>query len=205
MPRPLKVVVLLRNKLLAESLAFALSAQAGIVATECTPVDNDSRDDDRLSEAEIAIVELGLSLPSAPVGLKILRLGPSDDDREVLAAIESGATGYLASTASLDTATCSVKALAAGEMFCTPRLGAILFTQLKQRACYHRALESLRLTARELQIVRLMREGLSNKEIAVQLGIEVQTVKNHVHNILEKLNQKTRHAAALYAVERGLA
>ena len=86
--------------------------------------------------------------------------------------------------------------VARGEMLCSPRLAATLLRRVATLARGTRRLGPVQLTPRELEIVELIDEGLSNKAIATRLSIELATVKNHVHNILEKLEVSSRAAAA---------
>jgi DNA-binding NarL/FixJ family response regulator len=83
-----------------------------------------------------------------------------------------------------------------GELPCTPRLAATLFQRLALHASHRQDDGALGLTAREREILTLIDGGLSNKEIAHRLNIEVATVKNHVHRILDKLHVKRRGEAA---------
>jgi DNA-binding NarL/FixJ family response regulator len=137
----------------------------------------------------------------------VVAVGLPPFDAEVIAACEAGATGYMLEDAGLADLLQQVRASSSGETPCSPRVAALLFARLRQRA---RELQQLqagerpRLTRRELQVVALIDHDLSNKEIAVRLGIEVQTVKNHVHNILEKLELDGRQAAVRYIRERGM-
>jgi DNA-binding NarL/FixJ family response regulator len=90
----------------------------------------------------------------------------------------------------------AVERAARGELQCSPQVAGTLIRRLAWRAAAGATLIPSPLTARESEIVRLIDEGLSNKEIAVRLGIEVATVKNHVHNLLEKLRVRRRSEAA---------
>jgi DNA-binding NarL/FixJ family response regulator len=84
-----------------------------------------------------------------------------------------------------------------GEFLCSPGTAATLLRRVAALAAErHTADNGARLTPREQQVVRLIDEGLSNKEIARRLSIEVRTVKNHVHSILEKLQVRRRGEAA---------
>ena len=97
-----------------------------------------------------------------------------------------------------------VESVARGEMLCSPRLAATLLHRVATLAQERHSpgpLDSL--TVRERQIVDLLGDGLSNKEIARGLQIEVTTVKNHVHHILEKLQVARRADAATFARRRG--
>jgi DNA-binding NarL/FixJ family response regulator len=94
-----------------------------------------------------------------------------------------------------------------GEAFCSPRIAGLLFSRLAERARERERRQQpgmMHLTRREIEVVALIEKGLSNKEIAVHMRIELQTVKNHVHNILEKLQLGSRREAARYARDQGL-
>ena len=87
-----------------------------------------------------------------------------------------------------------------GQTLCSPRIANLAFTRMSVLARQHTPMQVAPsrtcLTKRESEITKLIDEGLSNKEIAVQLHIEVSTVKNHVHNILDKLQIHNRHSVA---------
>jgi two-component system, NarL family, nitrate/nitrite response regulator NarL len=132
--------------------------------------------------------------------LRIVILGITDDDPEVLPLAEAGVAGYVTTDASGDDIVLVVESVARGEMPCSPRLAATLLQRVGSLAQERRAPSQLAsLTVRERQIVDLLGDGLSNKEIARDLQIEVTTVKNHVHHILEKLQVKRRADAAAFA------
>jgi DNA-binding NarL/FixJ family response regulator len=116
------------------------------------------------------------------------------DDEAVLRCIEAGAAGYVSRDASVDELVATVESAVRGEARCSPRLAASLFRRVSSlaRPDAEAADPTVALTQREIQIVDLIDQGLSNKEIASQLGIEVATAKNHVHHILEKLQVRRR-------------
>jgi DNA-binding NarL/FixJ family response regulator len=137
-----------------------------------------------------AIVELD----SAP---KVVALGVPETEPDVLACAEAGISGYVPREACLRDLVCGIESVARGEALCSPRIAASLFRRVailagERPAGQRRAV----LTIREHQIIDLIDQGLSNKEIASRLCIEVATVKNHVHNILEKLHVRSRSEAA---------
>jgi len=91
----------------------------------------------------------------------------------------------------------TIHSVARGELLCSPRIAATLFRALHAQGSRPDGDRlALTLTAREREIAPLIDRGLSNKEIAAQLRIEVATVKNHVHNLLEKLQVASRGEAA---------
>lgn len=139
---------------------------------------------------------------------KILMMGVPETDADIMACIESaGAAAYLLQSASLEDLTEIVDALSRGETVCSPRIAQLLFSRVRTLSSDHGAgwsTDEAGLTPREREIIGLIEKGLCNKEIAVSLRIEVQTVKNHVHNILDKLHVQDRQAAARYARAQGL-
>ena len=115
------------------------------------------------------------------------------EDHAVLECIEAGAHGYVSRNGTVEDLTTTVESVVRGEARCPPRLAATLFRRVAALANENETAGSfLSLTQRERQIVELIEEGLSNREIARRLGIEPATAKNHVHHILEKLQLRRR-------------
>jgi DNA-binding NarL/FixJ family response regulator len=130
----------------------------------------------------------------------IIGFGVEEVESEILACAEAGFAGYVPCHASLDDLVASIDSVARGELLCTPKMAGMLFRRLKRRNDHHPPPERLLdLTTREREVLRLIDLGLSNKEIAVRLRIEISTVKNHVHNVLEKLHVTSRLQAARLA------
>lgn len=140
---------------------------------------------------------------------RVLMTGIPHSDSEVISAIEAGAAGYLTSQSGFEDLVSNIRALAAGRTLCSQRIARLLFTQVAKSAQTIKAsrrppVEEIHLTPRELQIMTLIEEGLSNKGIAKRLSIEQQTVKNHVHHILVKLSLHRRTEVARYVRQHGL-
>lgn len=128
---------------------------------------------------------------------KVIALGVPNAERDIIACAEAGAAGYLLQNESLDELAARIEAVVRGEVLCSPRIAATLFRQIAELAAERRAWTAqAHLTPRELEIVELIDRGLSNKEIAQCLCIEVRTAKNHVHNILDKLQVRRRGEVA---------
>ncbi len=213
----IRVLLIHPNRLLREGLALVLPQQQNIAVVHA--VAEASAILMELERLRPDVIVLDLSLPGRE-GLgearqiravfpdaKLLMTGLSELASDVLACIEVGAAGYLLQEASIEDLLNNIQAIVAGEALCSPKVTRVLFSRITEAS---RERDSVRLlglpnlTRRELQIVALIEDRLSNKEIAVRLEIEVQTVKRHVHNILEKLQLDSRHEAARYARERGL-
>ena len=137
--------------------------------------------------------ELRAMAPSIPV----VAFGIADSEAEVLACAEVGAAGYVTRDGSIEALVAAVESAVKGELVCSPRVAGTLVRRLATLAAVDdpRMIKA-RLTRRECEIAGLIEQDLSNKEIAVRLRIEVATVKNHVHNLMEKLNIHRRAEAA---------
>jgi DNA-binding NarL/FixJ family response regulator len=140
--------------------------------------------------------ELAQNVPAIPV----VALGVDGSEAEIVACAEAGMTGYLTREASLEELVDVVGTAARGEVICSPRLAGAIVRRLATLAARNRGTESTepvpRLTRREREILGFLERDLTNKEIASQLSIEVATVKNHVHNVLDKLSVRRRGEAA---------
>jgi two-component system, NarL family, nitrate/nitrite response regulator NarL len=145
------------------------------------------------------------TLVAATPEIKVVALGVPEVEPDVIAIAEAGASGYVAREGSMDDLVAVVECVARGECLLSPDMAAKLFRRVATLAREPR-LEPIQdgLTARELDVLRLIDDGLSNKEIANALLIELPTVKNHVHSILEKFDVRRRTAAAARARRLGL-
>jgi DNA-binding NarL/FixJ family response regulator len=127
----------------------------------------------------------------------VVALGVTEAESDMLACIEAGVVGLVSRDASFDELVATLEGAARGEVHCSPRFAGTLARRVASLAsCRDAERAAERLTARECEIVALIEQNLSNKEIAVRLGIEVATVKNHVHNLLEKLQLHRRSEVA---------
>jgi DNA-binding NarL/FixJ family response regulator len=138
---------------------------------------------------------------------RVLACGLRNCGADIFSAIQAGAAACETIDGSLEDLMVNIEALCNGETICPPRVAGILFREVAAHtpAEVHNVERQLpRLTQRERQIVSLVEVGLSNKQIANELSIGLQTVKNHVHNILDKLQLSGRAEAARYAREHGL-
>jgi len=132
---------------------------------------------------------------------RVVVLGVSgDDESEIVGCAEAGVAGYHLRSETLDDLIMAIQKVGAGEFLCSPAVSAILLNRISSLAAQRQpAAKGLVLTTREVQILRMLEAGLSNREIADQLCIAVHTVKNHVHSLLTKLGVTSRAQAAALA------
>jgi DNA-binding NarL/FixJ family response regulator len=149
-------------------------------------------------------IDLVRALQAKAPALKTIAFGVESDEREIIAFAQAGVAGYVPSDASVDTLTSAITCVMKGDLVCPPHVAATLLRHIgSTRADARPARPGVDLTAREFEVLSLIRAGLSNKEIASRLHIEVATVKNHVHHLLEKLHVTSRAEAAALFGTRG--
>lgn len=138
--------------------------------------------------------------------IKVIVLTTFDDDENVFEGLRAGAVGYLLKDVSSAKLFEAIRAAANGEYFLLPSITAKVVSELKRVSSFHAASKEIiePLSTRELEILRLVSNGLSNKQIAEKLVIAEGTVKNHLSNILAKLSAHDRLQAVLYAKQLGL-
>ena len=138
---------------------------------------------------------------------KILMLTVSDEEDDLYEAIKAGANGYLLKEISVEEVAEAIRAVVQGQSLISPSMASKLlseFNTLVKKAEEKQQFPAPALTSRELEVLRLVAKGMSNREIADQLYISENTVKNHVRNILEKLHLHSRMQAVMYAVREQL-
>ena len=137
---------------------------------------------------------------------RVLVLTISDQDADVMDAILAGACGYLLKDASIQDLMAGIAAAAAGESLVSPAIAAKVLQRLRATSASPREAETIRseLSDREVQVLKLIANGKDNAMIAAELHISPKTVKNHISNLLMKLQIDNRIQAAVFAVRSGL-
>jgi DNA-binding NarL/FixJ family response regulator len=133
---------------------------------------------------------------------KILVMDLLPVHEDIVEFVNAGVSGFIMKDATLDDLAHAIRAVAAGAKVLPPQMTSTLFSQIARDAVFKgrpESLDSVRMTARERDVINLIAEGLSNKEIAVRLRIATHTVKSHVRNVMEKLTLHTRLQIAAYA------
>jgi len=132
--------------------------------------------------------------PATPV----VALAVGENEHEIVACAEAGAAGFLPRHGTLDDLESTVAGAVRGEASFSPRVAGLLLRRITAMAArpFAPADGEGHLTPREREVLLRIEQGMTNKQIAIDLGIEVRTVKNHVHNLLEKLRVRRRGEAA---------
>jgi len=137
---------------------------------------------------------------------RVLVLTVSDQDADVLNAILAGACGYLMKDASIDELIRGITSAAIGEALISPHIASKVLQRVRSSTAQPDAEATIRseLSEREIQVLKLIANGKDNAMIAAELHISPKTVKNHISNILMKLQIENRIQAAVYAVRSGI-
>lgn len=202
---PLRVVVLAGVRLYREGLARMLADRAELVVAGTAPVEAGGIERMCALDPDVILIEAAAASDAAIVrwlharspGARLVAYGVAEDTDQAVRCAEAGVDAYVPGEAVADDVVSAISGLVAGEFRCSPRVAAQLVRRIRALSRDRGADEDdARLTAREQGIASLLAEGLSNKEIARRLGIELCTVKNHVHHVLEKLHATSRAQAA---------
>jgi DNA-binding NarL/FixJ family response regulator len=152
-------------------------------------------------DATMAIKE---AVPSA----KIIMLTISDEEGDLFDAIKAGAMGYLLKEISIEEVASAVRAVFTGQSLISPSMASKLLnefaTMVRKDDDRQQQVPTPRLTDREMEVLKLVAKGMNNRDIAKKLFISENTVKNHIRNILEKLQLHSRMEAVVYAVREKL-
>ncbi|WP_457206943.1 response regulator [Nocardioides sp. P5_C9_2] len=141
------------------------------------------------------------AVPSA----KIIMLTVSDEEGDLYETVKNGASGYLLKDSSIEEVAQAIRVVNEGQSLISPSMAVKLIDEFKQMSKPDKQQSTaLKLTDRELEVLRLVARGLNNREVAKELFISENTVKNHVRNILEKLQLHSRMEAVMYAMKEKL-
>ena len=150
-------------------------------------------------------IEACVAIKEAAPTARIIMLTVSDEEADLYDAVKNGASGYLLKDSSIDEVAQAIRVVADGQSLISPSMAIKLLDEFKQMSRSDRQqVPTPKLTDRELEVLKLVAQGLNNREIAKRLFISENTVKNHVRNILEKLQLHSRMEAVMYAVREKL-
>ena len=212
--KPINVLLVIEVRLIADLFVSVLEDEPGMeIAGSVSTLENaveffqTHQVDVALVSAELQnqqAIQLTHTIVESSPSTKVLILGLSEENQyDTLRYIEAGAVGYILKDSSLKELIEMIRLAQKGEARVSTRMAGAMMERLFRLARMFSAVENkidedVRLTSRELEVLQFISEGLTNQEIAAQLVVEVGTVKNHVHRILEKLNVSSRQEAASY-------
>jgi DNA-binding NarL/FixJ family response regulator len=215
MAKKIRVLVIEDNRLLRDGLATLLDAQPDFKVVAAAEGPDTGLLRVRETKPHVVLVDASLGSHSshrfvetirtaAPeAGVIVMDLLPVEED--VVEFVKAGATGFVAKGARVDDLVATVRSVAGGAKVVQPPLTGALFSYIASRVGRKAppATDAVRMSKREREVIDLIAEGLSNKEIARRLHIATDTVKSHVHNILEKLALHNRLQIAAHAHRGG--
>jgi two-component system, NarL family, nitrate/nitrite response regulator NarL len=172
-------------------------------AAELLPLLDQHEPDSLVLDVAGAGPSLVRELTAARPEMRVIALALAETPPNVIQWGEAGIAGFVTEDGTVSDLVKAIVAAACDELVCTPLTAGALLRHARMRAPESRGADSL--SPREVQIAQLVEQGLMNKEIASRLGIELATVKNHVHRILEKLGVHRRADAAARIRRSGLA
>src|SRR5687768_8317656 len=150
-------------------------------------------------------VEACRAIKEAVPATKIIMLTVSDEEADLYESVKNGAAGYLLKDSSIEEVAQAIRVVNEGQSLISPSMAVKLIDEFKQMSKPDKQQSTaLKLTERELEVLRLVARGLNNREVAKELFISENTVKNHVRNILEKLQLHSRMEAVMYAMKEKL-
>ena len=215
-PKKAEVFLLAQNRLLREALGKVLSRRNDVVVVGSCAFSNNSTQEIIAESPDVLVMDSFAATPmhlefvrniqERQEHLKLLMIGMEAQEQQFLFAIQEGVLGYVLKDASAAEVVTAVRTVANGEGVCPPQFCAFLFRQVaNQRPLPSLQLQQkLGLTNREQQLVWSISRGLTNKEIANELHLAEQTVRNHVHRILRKLGASHRLAIPEICRTQGL-
>lgn len=211
---PIKVLLVIETPLIGSIFASVLEDEPDIQVASCVTTLQAALEFVQQRDVDILLVSVGLPDQSALTltrtildikpAVRVLAFGLQEEDRlDTLRYIEAGAAGYILKDSSLSELLQVVRLAQRGEAHVSTKMAGVMMERLSRFARMFSVVEhgmerNARLTSRELEVLQFIGEGFTNQEIAARLVVEIGTVKNHVHSILEKLNVKSRDEAASY-------
>jgi DNA-binding NarL/FixJ family response regulator len=211
----IRILLIEDNRLLREGLSEMLKAQPDFTVT-ASPGNSDAVHKVKRIQPAVILLDLGLrsldsfrllrALRKTSPATKVIGMDLIPMHAELVHYVEAGVSGFVLKDATFDDFLKTIRSVAKGINVLPPTLTGSLFSQIVEHASQKgkgNPYASVKMTNREREVVALIAEGLSNKGIALRLNLATDTVKSHVHNILEKLELHTRLEIARFAHSDG--
>jgi two-component system response regulator DegU len=211
--KKIKLLVIEDNRLLREGITAMIKEQPDLKVVAALGTSENILKKINTLKPNVTLLDLGLrsqnslqvvkSVKKNFSGVKIIVMDLVPVQEEVFEFVQAGVSGFILKDATVDDFLRTIRSVAGGNKVLPPHLTGSLFSQIVEHAVSgpkkSSLIKSVRMTKREKQVIELIADGLTNKEIAQKLHLSTYTVKSHVHNILEKLALHTRVQIAKYA------
>ncbi len=210
--RKTKILLIEDNRILRDGIKAIINREKDLQIVASSAGNQDTLLQARRIKPHMVLIDLGLrnesglsvvvSLTKVLPDVKIIGMGLIPSQLDIIELVEAGAAGFILKDATIEDVLSTIRAVARGIKILPPLLTESLFTHVVDYALRKgkgKLPDALRMTKREREIVVLIAEGLSNKEIAQRLNLSTYTVKSHVHNILEKMALHSRLEIATYS------
>jgi DNA-binding NarL/FixJ family response regulator len=208
----IRVLLIEDNRILREGIAAMIKSQRDVATVAVSDGREDTLAKARAAKPHVVLMDLSLdsqnsldivqSVKKDFPDIKVIGMGLSPTQMDILEFVQAGAKGFVLKNASPEDMLKTIRAVAGGETVLPYSMTGSLFTQVTEHALSKgkRNLNNdIRMTQREKEIIALIVDGMSNKQIALKLNVATFTVKSHVHNILEKLAFHSRLQIAMHA------
>jgi DNA-binding NarL/FixJ family response regulator len=203
--KKIKILLIEDNRILRDGIKALINAQSDLNAVASSGGSHDTLLQARRVKPDVVLMDLGLrnenglrtvsALIKEMPKTKVIGMGLIPSQLDIVEFIEAGAAGFILKDASIPDVLGTIRSVARGVQVLPPLLTGSLFTHVIDQALRKgkgELRDAVRMTKREREIIVLIAEGMSNKEIAQRLSLSTYTVKSHVHNILEKMALHSR-------------
>lgn len=203
--KKIKVLLIEDNRLLREGIKALVDAQPDLKIVAASEGNRNTLLQARTLKPQVVLLDLGLhnqngldlvrSLTEGLPHTRIIGMGMAPSQLDITEIVEAGASGFILKDAPIADFLGTIRSVARGEKVLPPLLTGTLFSHVVEHALRRgrgKLSEAVRMTKREREIIVLIAEGMSNKEIADRLNLSTYTVKSHVHNVMEKLALHSR-------------
>ena len=203
--RRIKILLIEDNRILRDGIKALINAQPDLTVVAASGGSHDTLLQVRTTKPQVVLLDLGLrsenglrlvaALAKKLPHIKVIGMGLSPSQLDIIEFVEAGAAGFILKDATIENVLETIRSVAGGMRVLPPPLTGSLFTHVIEQALRKgkgTLPDAVRMTKREREIIVLIAEGMSNKEIAQRLNLSTYTVKSHVHNILEKMALHSR-------------
>jgi DNA-binding NarL/FixJ family response regulator len=204
--KKIKILLIEDNRLLRDGIKALINAQADLKIAAASGGDiHDTLRQAQSLKPQVALLDLGLQNEDGPQvvrtlikempHMKIIGMGLIPSQLDIMEIVEAGAAGFILKDASIEDFLETIRLVARGEKVLPPLLTGSLFSHVVEHALRRgkgKPVEAVRMTKREREIIALIAEGMSNKEIAQRANLSIYTIKSHIHNVMEKLALHSR-------------